>query len=297
VNVSGIYQRSISRRQLLKGGLAFAVGAVAFGPRSVLAQPPQDYARWAFLADTHIAGDPKNRYRGFCPYQNLLEIASQLTYDLPEGVVIAGDLARLTGRPEAYANLKALLTPLAQKRPVYLGLGNHDNRQDFFHTFEDSASSTEAVRDKHIVVADGGPVRLIILDTLLKINKIPGMLGTPQRTWLETYLLACDDKPTILFLHHKPKADLLDTNRLFRIIGPIAKVKAVVYGHTHQVGLSEYKGIHLINIPATGFNLGDSHPVGWMDAKLTAQGGEFTVRAMAGSTQLDGQTVKLPWRA
>ena len=293
----GNYQGGISRRQLLKGGLALVVGAVAFGPKSLLAQQPQDYARWAFLADTHIASDPKNRYRGFCPYQNLLEIASQLTYDPPEGVVIAGDLARLTGRPEAYENLKALLSPLAQKRPVYLGLGNHDNRQDFFHTFEDSTSSAEAVQDKHIVVADGGPVRLIILDTLFKINRISGMLGWPQRSWLETYLNTCDDKPTILFVHHKPKADLLDTNRLFRIIGPVTKVKAVVYGHTHQLGLSEYKGIHLINLPATGFNLGDSHPVGWMDAKVTAESGEFTLHAMAGNTRLDRQAVKLTWRA
>jgi Icc protein len=70
-----------------------------------------------------------------------------------------------------------------------------------------------------------------------------------------------------------------------------------VYGHTHQLGLSEYQGIHLINLPATGFNLGDAHPVGWMDAKVTAQSGEFTLHAMAGNTRLDGQTVKLPWRA
>jgi Icc protein len=295
--MSSTCQQRLSRRQLLKGGLALAAGAVTFGPRRVLGEDREECTRWAFLSDTHVAADPDDRYRGFCPYRNLQEIASRLACDLPEGVVITGDLARLKGQPEAYTNLKSLLTPLAEKRPVYLGLGNHDNRDDFFHAFEGAGRNGEAVENKHIIVADGGPVRLIILDTLHHINAISGMLGWPQRTWLETYLLKCDDRPTILFLHHTPKVDLRDTGRLFRIIGPMAKVKAVVYGHTHQVGLSEYKGIHLINLPAAGYNLGDSHPVGWMEATLTAQGGEFLLHAMGGNTRLDGQATKLTWRS
>lgn len=293
----GMCQQRLSRRQLLRGGLALAAGVVTFGPRTVLGAEREGCTRWAFLSDTHIAADPDDRYRGFCPYLNLREITSRLCYDLPDGVVITGDLARLKGRPEAYANVKSLLTPVAEKRPVYLGLGNHDNRDDFFRAFEGPGRIGEAVENKHVITADGGPVRLIILDTLDRINAISGLLGWPQRTWLETYLHTCDDTPTILFLHHKPKGDLRDTGRLFRIIGPMAKVKAVVYGHTHQVGLSEYKGIHLINLPATGYNLGDSHPVGWMEAKLTARGGEFLLHAMGGNTHYDGSRVTLTWRS
>ncbi len=295
--MSGICQQRVSRRQFLKSGLALAAGTVTFGSRSVLGEYRDECTRWAFLSDTHIAADPDHRYRGFYPYRNLQEITSQLACDLPEGLVITGDLARLKGRPEAYANVKTLLAPVAEKRPVYLGLGNHDNREDFFRTFGDSRGSGQAVANKHVIVADEGPVRLIILDTLLHINRMPGMLGWPQRTWLETYLRTCDDRPTILFLHHTPKVDLLDTGRLFRIIGPMAKVKAVVYGHTHHVKFSTYKGIHLINVPATGFNLGDSHPVGWMEAKLTSQGGEFLLHAMAGNRRLNGLTMKLAWRS
>jgi Icc protein len=295
--MSGICQQRVSRRQLLKGGLALAAGAFTFGPRSVLGEGREECARWAFLSDTHIAADPDDRYRGFWPYRNLQEITSQLACDLPEGLVVTGDLARLKGQPEAYANLKTLLAPVAEKRPTYLGLGNHDNREDFFRTFEDDARTREAVDDKHVIVADGGPVRLIVLDTLYRINAISGMLGWLQRTWLETFLQTCDDKPTILFLHHTPKVDLLDTARLFSIIGPMAKVKAVVYGHTHHFGFSQYKGIHLINVPAAGFNLGDTHPVGWMEAKLTATGGEFLLHAMGGNTRLNGLTTKVPWRS
>jgi len=84
-----------------------------------------------------------------------------------------------------------------------------------------------------------GPVRMIVLDTLLYVNVFPGMLGGPQRTWLETYLRVCDDTPTILFIHHTPRADLLDTRRLFEIITPVKKVKAVVYGHSHKYEFCE----------------------------------------------------------
>ena len=295
--MSGICQQRVSRRQFLKGGLAFAAGALIFGSRSALGEDHDGCTRWAFLSDTHIAADPDNHFRGFYPHRNLQEIASQLDYDLPEGVVITGDLARLKGQPEAYENVKRLLAPLAEKRPVYLGLGNHDNREDFFHTFGDPRGCNETVSNKHVVVAEEGPVRLIVLDTLLHINRLPGMLGWPQRTWLEMYLRTCDDRPTILFLHHTPKVDLLDTGRLFRIIGPMAKVKAVVYGHTHRVKFSTYKGIHLVNLPAAGFNFSDSHPIGWMDAKLTSRGGEFLLHAVGGNTRLNGLTTKLAWRS
>ncbi len=295
--MSGISQQRVSRRRFLKGGLAFAAGAVAFGPRSVLGEDCRQCARWAFLSDTHIAADPDDCYRGFYPYRNLQEITSQLAYDLPDGVIVTGDLARLKGQPGCYSNVQTLLTPLAEKRPVYLGLGNHDSREDFYRMFGNSGSSGRAVDNKHVMVADAGPVRLIVLDTLLHINKMPGMLGWLQRSWLEAYLGSCNDKPTILFLHHTPKGDLLDTARLFQIIAPVAKVKAVVYGHTHHFGFSQYKGIHLINVPASGFSISDGHPVGWVEAKLTSGGGEFVLHAVGGNTGLDGVATKLPWRS
>jgi Icc protein len=295
--MSGICRQQVSRRQFIRGGLALAAGAFTFRARSVDGESRDESARWAFLSDTHIAADPDDRFRGFCPYRNLREITSQLVSDLPQGVVVTGDLARLEGRPQAYANFKTLLAPVAQKRPIYLGLGNHDSREDFFDAYWEPGPSREAVEDKHTVIANGGPVRFIVLDTLLHINTTPGMLGWLQLAWLESFLQMSGDKPTILFLHHTPNVDLRDTEPLFRIIGPMTKVKAVVYGHNHHFGFSQYKGIHLINVPATGFNLSDGHPVGWMDAKLTAVSGEFRLHAIGGNARLDGLTTKLLWRS
>lgn len=283
----------LNRRQFLRGGLAVAAGVAALGPQSVLADAPRDCARWAFLSDTHIASDPDNRYRGFYPYRNLQSVTAQIADDLPDGLVVTGDLARLRGETQAYRNLQYLLAPVAEKRTVYLGLGNHDDRNDFRQAF----GSGMNVGQRYVITENLGPVRLVVLDTLLFINWNPGLLGRAQRAWLGAFLQMCDDTPTILCLHHPPTAGLLDGNRLLKLIGPMAKVKAVVYGHSHRFRLSQYQGIHLINLPATGYNMSSREPVGWVDALLTRRGGEFRLRAIGGDREHDGRTITLPWRS
>jgi len=291
-----VSERGLNRRQFLKGALALAAGVATLGPARAFGEDRDECTRWAFLSDTHVAPDPDNRYRGLYPYRNLQEVAGQIAYNPPDGVVITGDLARLRGQTESYENLKTLLTPLSEQRPVYLGLGNHDKRDDFSQVFGGSVGAGLTIDDKCVAAVVAGPMRLIVLDSLI-VDRAAGLLGRPQRTWLKNFLDACDDRPTILFFHHRPRIDLLDTRRLFDIIAPSIKVKAVVYGHSHKFRFSEYKGIHLINLPATGYNMSGKQPVGWVEAKLTDRGGQFTLHALAGNRKLDGCTENLCWRS
>lgn len=295
--MSDITTSNPSRRDVLKAGLAFAAGVAALGPRRLLGHTQNDCVRWAFLSDTHIASAPDRRCWGLYPYLNLREIVARIESDLPDGLVITGDLARRNGRIEAYNNLKTLLAPIRGKLPICLGIGNHDDRDDFFHAFASRTPEEGPVENRHIVTVDAGPVRLLVLDTLHLVNRTPGLLGRPQRTWLETLLHASNEKATILCLHHTPMGDLLDKGRFFDIIGPMTKVKAVVYGHSHKYEFSQYKGIHLINLPATAFDFSHRRPVGWVEAQLTARGGQFTLRAIAGDLKLAGHTETLRWRS
>jgi Icc protein len=293
-------QPNMNRRQFLSFGLAVAGGVVTMGPRHARAETlkgRKDMARWAFLSDTHIAEDPDNRFRGFYPHQNLRKATAQIATDLPDGLVITGDLARSRGRPEAYEHLKSMLSPIAEQRPIYMGVGNHDNRRDFLETFEKSDARGEAVKDKHVVTVMAGPVRMIILDSLLFTNVYGGMIGREQRDWLETYLRVCDETPTLVFLHHTPRADLLDAGRLFDVIKPFKKIKAVVYGHSHKFEFREADGIKLVNLPAVGYNFTNAQPVGWVEARLTAEAGEFVLHAVGGNPKTDGRTTMLRWRA
>jgi hypothetical protein len=175
-------------------------------------------------------------------------------------------------------------------------VGNHDDRDDFLLAFTGSSDTGTAIKDKYIATAMAGPIRMIILDTLLYVNRFPGMLGKLQRIWLETYLRMSDETPTMLFLHHTPRADLLDMRQLFEIIAPVRKVKAVVFGHSHRYRFSESNGIHLINLPAAGYNFTGAQPVGWVEARLTAQAGEFILHAVGGNMRQHGSVRFLRWR-
>jgi Icc protein len=303
----------VTRRRFLGVSLAAAGGVIALRPRWSAAQdekkedpkpegsrPASGPARWAFLSDTHIAADPQNNHRGFYPYQNLQKAFAQVASDLPEGMVVTGDVARLAGHVGDYENFKKLLIPSVGKRPIYLALGNHDHRSNLLDVFEHASGERPAVKGKHIVTVDAGPVRFVLLDSLFLTNETAGLLGKAQRTWLQHYLQTGDDKPVILFFHHSLRdndGDLLDAPRLFEIIKPIAKVKALVYGHSHEYVFSDHEGVHLINLPSVGFNFSDNQPVGWVEARLAGDGGEFILHAIGGDREMDGRVQQLRWRS
>jgi Icc protein len=311
--LEGVEHSRITRRRFFGLSLAAAGGIIALRPRPGAAEGEKaedpkaegsrsgaQWARWAFLSDTHIAADVENNYRDFYPYRNLQKALAQVAADLPDGIVVTGDIARLTGQMGDYENFKKLLIPVVAKRPIYLALGNHDNRSNFLRVFENPAGQRQAVKDKHVVTADAGPVRFILLDSLFSTNETAGLLGKAQRTWLQRCLQTSDDKPVILFFHHSLRdndGDLLDAPRLFDLVKPIAKVKAIVYGHSHEYTFSDFEGIHLINLPATGFNFSDDQPVGWVEARLSGEGGEFTLHAIGGNRAMDGRVTRLRWRS
>ncbi|MGC9328877.1 MAG: metallophosphoesterase family protein [Candidatus Hinthialibacter sp.] len=271
---------------------------------SVLAAPHLSYgqnaksARWAFLSDTHVPRDPSNEYRGFHPFENMKKTAVEIASAQPEGALITGDLARLEGFTGDYASLKSLSSPIFENMPVCMALGNHDNRSNFLNAFQTNPGK-QNVSGKHVSVIEAGPVRLIVLDSLLSTNITPGQLGKNQREWLRVFLREAQPKPTLLFFHHTMTDDdgaLVDIERLFPIIVPSNQVKAIVYGHSHVYDFQEKMGIQLINIPAVGYNFNDRDPVGWIEAELTAQDGRFTLHAIGGNQENDGKTTMVKWR-
>jgi Icc protein len=295
---------NISRRDFIKAGLAAGLAPILSGgcgnPASTAIAQEQSPRRWALLSDLHISEDAGDNYRGCYPNKNLQAIVPQVVSLAPDAVAITGDLARLTGKTGDYQNLKKILVPISENTPVFFSLGNHDHRERFLQTFDNLPGKPQPVADKVVVEAETLPVRILMLDSLLFTDKVPGFLGPKQRQWLADYLRRADTTPTILCLHHmygEGKINLMDMPWLYEIIVPMTKVKAVVYGHSHAYGFSEYSGIHLINLPATGYNFNDQDPVGWVDARWTATGGEFTLHAIAGNRDKDGTVTKLAWRS
>lgn len=260
----------------------------------------KDGARWALLADTHIPADPHNEYRGFRPHDNLAKIAPDVVRYRPDGVIIDGDIARLQGLPTDYTAMQQLIAPITAQYAVAMTLGNHDDRKNFEAAFKDPANGErQSIRDKYVLVIEAQPVRFVLLDSLLFVNEVPGLLGKEQRTWLDTYLARATAKPTLLFVHHTldDKDDaMLDADRFLRIAARHRMVKAVFYGRSHAYAFDNMEGVHLVNLPAVGYNFRDSEPVGWVEALFAPSGCDLKLNAIGGNMARNGTTVSLDWR-
>jgi 3',5'-cyclic-AMP phosphodiesterase len=298
----GIFHRPVDRRRFLLASTKALAGAVLIREWNLSAggvSPEGEAVRFALLSDTHVPADPKNEYRKFNPCENLKTVVRQVAESQPEGVLLNGDAARLTGELADYEAVKQLLAPLAEKTPIYIDLGNHDHRDNFFKVFDHPSGGRQKVASKHVLVVERPVVRLILLDSLLYVNQSAGFLGKAQREWLAGYLESSDARPTVIFVHHTlgdGDGDLLDADRFFQVIRPHKKVKAVIYGHSHKYAFSQDEGIHLINIPAVGYNFSDNEPVGWVDAVFASKGLDLKLHAIGGNREADGKSRSLSWR-
>jgi len=295
----GIFSLTSNRRTFLRhttlAGLTVAVAGCATSRRTSAAGA----FHVALLSDTHIPADPTNAYRGFKPWENLETVVPAVLAAKPAAALINGDAARLEGKPEDYVQLRELLAPLAAQSPVFIGLGNHDHRENFLKAFPEQPADRPQVTGKHVLVIEHPAVRIIQLDSLLYVDKVAGLLGRDQRNWLAAFLPKADARPTVLFVHHTLSdgdGDLLDVNQLFEIIRPHRQVKAICYGHSHVWAIGERQGVKLINLPAVGYNFRDQDPVGWVDARFNADGVALTLNAIAGNTAENGKTTEVTWK-
>ena len=297
----GIYIHPSNRRRfIIRSASALAAVTVSrrlVGQSGSSSATPAELSL-ALLSDTHIPADAEDAYRGFKPWFNLQKIVPEVVAARPEGVIVNGDAARLTGEIEDYQALKKLLGPIAEQAPVYIGLGNHDARDHFHEVLGGIPEKRQAVNGKHVLAIEHAAVRVIVLDSLLYVNKVAGLLGKAQRLWLAEYLEKTDDRPVVLFVHHTLNdgdGDLLDVDRLFGLIKPHPKVKAIFYGHSHRYAFDERQGVHMINLPAVGYNFNDQEPVGWIQSRFHPGGVDLTLHAFGGNMSDNGRTRSVEW--
>ena len=290
----GLFYQPLSRKSFLK--TTGALTAVTMLGGKLVADDKVERARIALFSDTHIPADSKNAYRGFRPTENLKKVVAQATESDFAAAIINGDAARLDGQREDYLSLKSLLGPLADKTPIHIGLGNHDDRKNFFKVFPTSEKSK--VKGKHVSIFETAGTRFIILDSLMYVNKVAGLLGKYTREWLKDYLAESNQIPTLFFIHHTlgdGDGDLLDFEKFYDIVSPHKQVKAIFYGHSHRYHVGQRDHIFLINQPAIGYNFNNDQPVGWLDATFTPAGVKLTLQAVGGNVKEHGETKAIDW--
>jgi 3',5'-cyclic AMP phosphodiesterase CpdA len=298
-----LFPPSASRRHFLKqatlGGASLLVAAARTAPAASDPLAPGAGIRLALLSDTHIPADRTNAYRGFRPWENLQRIVAEVVAAQPQGVILCGDAARFDGQLADYEQLRSLLEPLAAVAPVYIALGNHDDRTHFLRVFPQPPGLRPDAGGKHVTVIEFPTLRLLVLDSLLYVDRVAGLLGQAQRRWLARSLPEIQDRPAVIFVHHTlgdGDGDLLDADRLFHLLAPHPHVKAIFYGHSHVWEVGRQDHLHLVNLPPTAYNFRDQDPVGWVLAQFHPQGVSLTLRASAGNRAEDGSITSLAWQ-
>ncbi len=260
----------------------------------------------AILNDTHIG----EKHAEDSPIPSHLRETIAYLAGLPKppaAVVINGDLALNNGQPGDYTHFAKLIAPLREAGiPVHLTMGNHDDRAAFYEVLKSEKHEGPLAASKHLAVVQTARANLFLLDSL-KAPMVPqGLLGDQQRDWLAKMLDAHADKPALVFAHHNPRlggeekyfpGGLEDSDPLWEVFASRQHVKAYVHGHIHDRSYSHYRGIHILNTPATSFVLdATKSTTGWTMLRLGENGAKAMTKTHLVNHAWNGVTVDLKWR-
>lgn len=208
------------------------------------------------ISDTHFVADGEKLHEVVDSDANLALMLEGLARSgaRPEAIVFTGDLAD-TGRPDAYARLRAMVEPAAAAvgAEVIWVMGNHDERGAFRAGLLDQ-EGTDSVDRVHDV--DG--LRIVVLDSTVP-GQHYGAIDDDQLDWLRDVLATPAPHGTLLALHHPPVpsplglialVELRDQDRLAEVVRG-TDVRGVLGGHLHYSTASTFAGVPVSVASAT----------------------------------------------
>jgi 3',5'-cyclic AMP phosphodiesterase CpdA len=210
----------------------------------------------AQLSDPHIGADATGKPHGMSPAATLERAVSALMTSnrRPDAVVLSGDLVD-TGSAGEYASLRALLAPLTV--PIYLMVGNHDDRAALRAAFPDHAYLASALPFIQYGF-DAAGWRILVLDSL-EPGRASGRLCESRLAWLAGELDRAMDRPVVLFVHHQPlttgvrhidRSRLVDGDALALVLKRHTRVERVICGHVHRAMHAAWAGTVVTTCPS-----------------------------------------------
>jgi len=295
----------LSRREFLKRAVFAGAGMVTASSHANLFGKARDQHTFAFFSDCHVAADAALQNSGVNMADNLAASVNELAAwpVKPAAVFVNGDLAFKSGLAADYATFSKLIEPVRALAPIHLNLGNHDQRENFWSAFPRDAAKQKCVPQKQCAVLETDLANWFLLDSLAVTNASPGELGAAQLAWLDSELATRKEKPAVIVGHHNlqsPGANsaLNDSAALVEIFAKHPQVKAFVFGHTHNWHVETHAtGVHLVNLPPTGYVFKAGRPSGWVRCTLARDGAEFELRSLDANHPEHAQVKKLSWRA
>jgi 3',5'-cyclic-AMP phosphodiesterase len=303
-----IHLPALNRRSILKTTALTGLGAL-FSLESEAADSASEL--WVLYSDTHIAADQATLSRDVNMAAHLKQAVTE-TLSLQEkerifGLLVNGDLSLDHGEPGDYSTLVELMKPLRNAGiDLHLTMGNHDEREAFWAGCESLTPNKKLIPLRHLGTITSAVVNWVLLDSLDKTDSTPGHLGESQIAWLDRTLRDLPEKPTILMIHHNPlptatdetkkKTGLTDTPELMQVIDAHPKVKAWIYGHTHNWEVkTKNSGLHLINLPPVAYPFNLARPQGWVAARVDSKGISLELRSLDATHPEHGKITRLEW--
>lgn len=206
----------------------------------------------AQVTDCHLPSDPQQPYRGIDPHKNLKALLKKVRAMKPDLLLATGDLSEDGGRP-SYLALQKYFKPL--RVPVLALPGNHDDPALLADIFPGSPVDS-------IAVSEHGPWQIIRLNSCLA-GRPEGVLSEISLNVLEHFLNHHPHAPLLIAVHHQPitigspwidKYPLTEAEAFLRLVDKHTNVKAVVWGHVHQVFEAHRNGTAMLAGPSSAIN-------------------------------------------
>jgi len=206
----------------------------------------------AQITDCHLPADPQQEYRGINPHENLQGMLQKVRLLNPDLLLASGDLSE-DGSQVSYEALQKYFEPLGI--PVLALPGNHDDASLLAEAFPGSPIN-------RISVSEHGPWQIIRLNSCLP-GRPEGRLSEEALKELESFLENHKQRPKLIAVHHQPvtvgspwidKYRLFDPEAFLQIVDQFPEIKAVVWGHVHQVFETDRNGTAMLGSPSSAIN-------------------------------------------
>ncbi len=241
-------------------------------------------ARLVQITDPHLLKDPFDTHRTVNTSTTLESVvghAQSFIHDA-DAVLLTGDIAQ-DEEAQTYSRLRDSWTEqwIGTNTPVWCLPGNHDAPVLMQAELNDPPFS-------YLGHHNLGNWEVVMLDTR-NPGKPSGLLGTQELERLKTHLEQSVSSHILIALHHHPlplghswldKVGLEDRDDFEQIVAQDKRVRAVIFGHIHQVVDRTVNGIRYLGCPSTGvqftpnrteFDL-DERPPGFRSVALYPSG-------------------------
>lgn len=203
------------------------------------------------FSDCHLFAEEEGKLLGLQTSFSLKRVLELILREQPHAAffLATGDLSQDYSQAsyQRFVEITSVLTA-----PIYCLPGNHD---------EITPMKAVIGRD-HLVsplVISAGNWRVIMLNSNIE-GAVPGRLKEDQLLFLENALTTATDANVLVAVHHNPlpigshwldKQGIQNADAFLHLIDRHPHVKAIIWGHVHQVHESVRNGVQMMSAPST----------------------------------------------